>query len=822
MNVSSSPGPWPVGRILINDKDVGSAFTVAPQVALTAGHVVRAVAGKSSRTDSVVYIPEGGARITIGEIEVDRVLDVAVAHLEGAVRETLAIAKAANRMSWRVQSRPRLNDPTLTGTVTEHLRAMRNAQGEDTHVVQLWVQQEVGDYAGYSGSPVVVGGTPFGAVIGVLVEQGRWRKNSQSGQWPVSNVLYAAPIEAIVSRFGLGEIVAYQSARELSRFGRIDGFVRPPDAICERIRQSLHRARPAGTVVFTGRSGYGKTGLAGWTARDHEVQRSFARIVAVEFRDDWPQTARGERAFEDFRRQIGAVQGSFEESDFDEYLVSGSTLLILDDVRTPSDLKPFFGFFDRGTVLVTALDSRISTELAASGRPLTHFDLTSPHELAWVRAWARSILTQSWPPGAATGDLVDRGGSWPLLAARLNREVRHRVASQGSLVEVNRAIGTVATALSELGPATFDYAQDADRSVSVSASVEFMLRLIGSLPPPPSAPADRFRELGALPADVRVPVEVLDELWESGEKATNRLVERLSDMGIVQFERPEAGSNQRGRVRLHDSDRQYLREVYPGHISRAHQRLLGRADQGRLNSLVTRDYWTEHRIWHLIGAEEYERLTRELTSPESLISAALGRGVRSIEHDLALVLAHCSASHLRDEDLLLRALQSRIRQSVEVLERCNSRESFCPTLAARLQGEPELADLVAGLSRYAEDPVIVVKGPPHDMDDRRLIQRLPKRVTGVKALSWLAEPDRIGIAYQDGSARIWEPRSDQLYNRSATRLSTSGGRLLVSERRRGRYRAFRRYRYHLALIPWCEPGGPARSGYNMRGLVEER
>jgi WD40 repeat protein len=202
---------------------------------------------------------------------------------------------------------------------------------------------------------------------------------------------------------------------------------------------------------------------------------------------------------------------------------------------------------------------------------------------------------------------------------------------------------------------------------------------------------------------------------------------------------------------------------------------------------MARDYWTEHRIWHLIGAEEYERLIRELTNPESLVNAALSRGVRSIEHDLALVLAHCSPSQLRDEDLLLRALQSRIRQSVDVLERCNSRESFCPTLAARLQGEPELADLVAGLSRYAEDPVIVVKGPPHDMDDRRLIQRLPKRVAGVKALSWLTEPGCIGIAYQDGSARIWEPRSDQLYSsrlpdsvRAAVACwSQSGGEVVI-------------------------------------------
>jgi WD40 repeat protein len=798
MDVSSiRPALRPVGRILINGHDAGSAFTVAPRVALTAGHVVRMVAGQSNRMDSVVYVPEGGSPIAISEIQVDRVLDVALVHLEDAVKETLATAEAVDDMSWRVQSRPRPNDPTLTGTVTDHLRAMRNDQGEDTHLVQLWVQQEVGDYAGYSGSPVIAEGTPFGAVIGVLVEQGRWRKSAQLGQQaPVSNVLFAAPIGAVVSQFGLGELgvslpaparapSGSRSARELSRFGRIDGFVYPPDQICVRIRESLCGEEAAGIVVFTGHSGYGKTGLAGWAARDPEVQGSFARMVAVEFKDDWPPSSRGDRAFEDFRGQIGAGSGPFEESDFDAKLVSGSTLLIFDDVRTTSDLKQFFGFFDRCTVLVTAVESRISTDLTTGGRSVTHFDLTSPQESAWVSVWARSILTQSWPTGAAIGDLVKRCGSSPLLVARLNREVIHRAASRSSVVAFNHAIEVVETALSELGPTTFDYAGDADRSVSFGASIEYMLQRISSLPPPPSNPADRFKELGALPADVRVPVEVLDELWESGEKeATRRLVERLSDMHMLQFEPPEPGSYQRGRVRLLDSDRDYLRKVYPEHISRAHRRLVGRADQGKLSSPVARDYWTEHRIWHLIGAEEYERLTRELADPESLVTAALSRGVRSVEHDLALVLA--PPSQLPNKDLLLGPLQSRIRQCADLLKQCGSRESFCPTLAARLQGEPALDGFAADLSRYTRGAILVVKGAPHDMNDRRLIQRLPKRAAGVKAVSWLAEPYRIGIAYQDGSARIWEPHSDLYSSRppdstraAAACWSQSGGDLAI-------------------------------------------
>ncbi len=58
---------------------------------------------------------------------------------------------------------------------------------------------------------------------------------------------------------------------------------------------------------------------------------------------------------------------------------------------------------------------------------------------------------------------------------------------------------------------------------------------------------------------------------------------------------------------------------------------------------IVRDYLAEHRIWHLIGAHDYEGVVNALTSPESLVNAALDRGVRAVEYDLALALAHCSS-----------------------------------------------------------------------------------------------------------------------------------------------------------------------------------
>ena len=281
--------------------------------------------------------------------------------------------------------------------------------------------------------------------------------------------------------------------------------------------------------------------------------------------------------------------------------------------------------------------------------------------------------------------------------------------------------------------------------------------------PPPSDPGDRLKELGALPSDAMVPVEVLDLLWDSKSKeATSSLVEQLCDLGMVQFDRPETGSRYRERIRLHDSDREYFRKRYPDEIQKADQRLLRKSGQRTFDEPIVRDYLAEHRIWHLIGAHDYEGVVNALTSPESLVNAALDRGVRAVEYDLALALAHCS-SELGGSDRLLRPLLSRIRQSIDLLKRCDSRESFCPTLAGRLQGIPELADFAVSLSRCVEDGIIQVEGPPHDMDDRRLVRRLPKRAAGMKALSWMAEPDRVGIAFRDGAVRLWDPNTNQLH-----------------------------------------------------------
>lgn len=229
------------GRVLIDGRDTGSGFAITDGRALTAGHVVRPVtekmpggqqlpvAGPAAATVVCVrdrgepcpvravveYQPEGAEPIPVTRIEVNSALDVAVLHVQRPAPAVLPVGPVTAGAEWRVETRPKASDPALTGTVTDPHRRLQNQRGIETTLIQLWVREEVGDYRGYSGSPVTspaAGGAPS-RVLGVLVEQERWRTSPQPGQpAPVANVLFAAPIDQVLAEFGLTGVTAGEPA----------------------------------------------------------------------------------------------------------------------------------------------------------------------------------------------------------------------------------------------------------------------------------------------------------------------------------------------------------------------------------------------------------------------------------------------------------------------------------------------------------------------------------------------------------------------------------------------------------------------------------
>lgn len=199
---SGYPQAEPTGRLWYHGYDAGVAFALTSSVVVTAWHVIRDLPGLPC------YLPDHGESIPVEEIDKDEQLDVAVLRLGGSVPAKLAVSKEKLEpyARWRIDTNPLGNDPGLRGKVEAYDRQMRTEKGYEAHLMQLRVDEGLGDFFGYSGSPVLLDGN--GAVLGVLVEQVRWRTPTIGSRPPASNVLFAVPIDAVVKRFNLEHAVA--------------------------------------------------------------------------------------------------------------------------------------------------------------------------------------------------------------------------------------------------------------------------------------------------------------------------------------------------------------------------------------------------------------------------------------------------------------------------------------------------------------------------------------------------------------------------------------------------------------------------------------
>ena len=190
----------------MNGKEEGSGFVLATllsettRIALTAKHVI----GEHEAT-SIQFITQLGRSIPVESVQRDDELDVAVLHLGEEMSDGMMVGRAVADEAWRVETQPLGNDPELTGIVQAIRHPFRKRQGQDAIIVlQLLVAQELGQYKGYSGSPVVLKSSPS-SVIGVLIEQVVSRLASVEIGQPklATNVLYAVPILDVLDRFAL-------------------------------------------------------------------------------------------------------------------------------------------------------------------------------------------------------------------------------------------------------------------------------------------------------------------------------------------------------------------------------------------------------------------------------------------------------------------------------------------------------------------------------------------------------------------------------------------------------------------------------------------
>ena len=265
-----------VGRVCLAGGPEGTGFALGPRLAITANHVARADDGLSFVVD--------GREIAVERVERDAALDVAVLHLAEDAPTALAVGRAEPEARWRVEARPRDNDPMLTGSITATRWRITNQGGHEVQAMQLSVDQEVAWHSGYSGGPVTAP-PGAGAAVGVLVEQVLLRAPQLLGAQPAaSNVLYAVPIEDVLERFGLAAQVrwtdtprdAVEHLEELAQ--RVSGLRVSPAVEHWRdrddLRAELRLLLLAGghrVVSVVGRRGIGKSALVAKVLAEFEV-----------------------------------------------------------------------------------------------------------------------------------------------------------------------------------------------------------------------------------------------------------------------------------------------------------------------------------------------------------------------------------------------------------------------------------------------------------------------------------------------------------------------------------------------------------------------
>jgi WD40 repeat protein len=727
------------GRVLLGGQDAGSGFAVTEGWALTAGHVVRAATalaggepdlaagpagpmlvcvvdgGEPAAAPAVVsYQPEGGEPIPVTRIEVDTGLDVAVLYLQRAATAVLPVAgpvEAGGR--WRVETRPGRSDPTLTGTVDDPGRSMQNEAGKETTLIQLRVDQLAGGYQGYSGSPVVAAAGD--GVLGVLVEQGRWRLSPQLGQpLPAGNWLFAAPIGQVLARFGLAGVAKARSARDIPL--AVSFEVRRPELLSQ-VLDALTGPSPEGRLVgLAGMGGAGKSVLAAAGARDPKMSEAFPDgRFWVELGPDPPllQLQAGLAAALGDRTPVTDVpQG---RALLSRLLAERRCLIVLDNVQDPAHLAAFTVTGPPGRVLATARDAAALP--GATVIPLG--ELAPPAAMQLLAGWA----------GPAPGDL-------PAEAAQVARECGYlplALALCGAMISDGshtwaQLLGLLHEAdLGELRSRLIDYPHPS-LAVALGAGLNTM----------DPKDRDRYLALAVFDGQGPIPPAALQVLWGLDQQHTTALIGDLAAKSLLRAET--------GRVSLHDLQMDYLTRLAPDR-SAPHDQLLaayrGQCPGGWADG-PDDGYFYQHLAHHLQQAGR----TGEL---QALLLDLGWMHAKVVLGDIPGLLADYGTP----SDPALRLLAGALRLSAHVL--AADPGQLPSQLTGRLadQDDPQLRALLQRARRWPAPwlrPLTASLTPPGGS-----LQRTLTGHTGeVEAVAVSADGRRAVSAGTDKTVRVWD------------------------------------------------------------------
>lgn len=181
------------------EQRLGAGFLLTRRFVLTALHCLRGNADEETSVEVVLSDdrPVPGRVCRTAKDADLALIEIMSSHDVAIPIPAAHVARRGDR--WRGPYRPDPGDAQLSGCVDDSSVRHVCEGGGSVEALQLTADQLLGDYSGYSGSPVE-GTSPEGgpAVLGILLEQVMDR---QSTEYRAANVLFAATVAEAMRRF---------------------------------------------------------------------------------------------------------------------------------------------------------------------------------------------------------------------------------------------------------------------------------------------------------------------------------------------------------------------------------------------------------------------------------------------------------------------------------------------------------------------------------------------------------------------------------------------------------------------------------------------
>ncbi|MES4904207.1 MULTISPECIES: NB-ARC domain-containing protein [unclassified Streptomyces] len=415
----------------------------------------------------------------------------------------------------------------------------------------------------------------------------------------------------------------------------------PTRALVERVslneRLTGLLAPGAADVGVVGAGGFGKTTLA---VRVCELTRDAfpGGVLWVTLGEHVPDPVLADK-INDLSELLSGRRPALTDPSMAGYLLGEllrerePTLLVIDDLWAASRLDPF----PVGPNVTRLVTSRMRGALPAACR-IVKVGRMSPGE-------SGSLLSSGLPELTRTEQLTRLTGGWALLLSLANSAMRQWIEDG---MTPDQAADLIGDQLLLDGPDSLDLESADRREYAVRSSVEASLtRLDKGAPTRPGR--ERFLQLGVLPEDTGVPIEVVCLLWAADGldvAGGRRLIRLLADLSLIAVVD--------GMVVVHDVLRAYLRHVLGpvGVVKASATMVRALRAEAPADWVAARSYTLRHLAGHATEAELLDPLLLDagflLAASQPELLACLG-AAKSDDARAAAAVYQRTAHQLRDQ-----------------------------------------------------------------------------------------------------------------------------------------------------------------------------